>query len=251
MFWPYTFYPGPALKASFFITGTDTGVGKTLVTAGLARALKHKGYDVGVMKPVTSGAVRRGMNLVSEDAEYLLAAAGLNDPVMLVSPVCLEPPLAPYAATMLTGQKVEISRVMAALTTLQNMHSIVLVEGIGGLMVPIRRDYSVLDLVSEMDIPLIIVARPNLGTINHTWMTVNCARSRGISVVGVVFNYCRTLPRTSAERTNPDVIRQVCEVPVLGTVPHIENRDAASLPVGPFLPVAEKLLAVGEIARPE
>ena len=239
------------MKASFFITGTDTGIGKTLVTAGLARALVSRGYDVGVMKPITSGAVRRGMGLVSEDAEYLLKAAGLHDPAMLVSPVCLEPPLAPLAVTMLTGQKVEMAGIIASFTALRNMHSIMLVEGIGGLMVPIRRGYSVLNLVLEMDVPLIIVARPNLGTINHTWMTVDCARTRGVSVAGIVFNHCENMPETAAERTNPDVIRRVCDVPVLGSVPFIEETDAASLPVEPFLPVAEKLLAVSEIARPD
>lgn len=239
------------MKASFFITGTDTGTGKTVVTAGLARALRRSGYDAGVMKPITSGATRRGMGLVSEDAEYLLAAAGLDDPAMLVSPVCMEPPLAPYAATLLTGQKVEMTRIMASFTTLQNMHSILLVEGIGGLLVPIRRDYSVLDLVSEMGIPLVIVARPGLGTINHTWMTVNCARARGVPVAGVILNHCEQFPETPAERTNPDVIRQVCDVPLLGSVPYIKEKDAASLPVEPFLPIAEKLLAVSEIARPE
>jgi len=239
------------MKAAFFITGTDTGVGKTVVTAGLAKALRYRGYDVGVMKPITSGAARRGMALVSEDAEYLLAAAGLEDPAMLVSPVCLEPPLAPYSVTMLTGQQIDISRVMGAYVTLRNMHDILLVEGIGGLLVPIKQNYSVLNLVAEMDIPLVIVARPNLGAVNHTAMTVSCARAARVSVAGVVFNYCENRPETAAEKTNPDIVRQVCEVPVLGVVPFMARRDAADLPMEPFLPVAEKLLAVSEIPRPE
>jgi dethiobiotin synthetase len=239
------------MKAAFFITGTDTGVGKTIVTAGLVKALRHQGYNVGVMKPITSGAVRRGRGLVSEDAEYLLAAAGLEDPAMLASPVCLEPPLAPYSVTLLTGQQIDISRVMGAYVTLRNMHEVLFVEGIGGLLVPIKQNYSILNLVAEMDIPIVIVARPNLGTVSHTAMTVSCARAAGVSVAGVVFNHCEKRPETAAEKTNPDVVRQVCDVPVLGTVPFLARRDAADLPVEPFLAVAEKLLAVSEIPRPE
>lgn len=239
------------MKAAFFITGTDTGVGKTIVTAGLAKALKRRGYDVGVMKPITSGASRRGKELVSEDAEYLLAAAALEDPAMLVSPVCLEPPLAPYTVTLLTGQKIDMASVMAAFVALSNMHEILLVEGIGGILAPIRQDYSVLDLVREMDAPLVIVARPGLGTVNHTAMTVACARAAKVAVAGVVFNFCEDSPETAAEKTNPDVVRQVCDVPVLGVVPYMARHDAASLPVEPFEAVAEKLLAISEISRPE
>jgi dethiobiotin synthetase len=239
------------MKAGFFITGTDTGVGKTIVTAGLAKTLRQRGYDAGVMKPITSGAVRKGLGLVSEDAEYLLAAAGVEDPPMLVCPVCLEPPLAPYAATMLTGQQIDMSRVMAAYVTLRNMHDILLVEGIGGLLVPIKQNYSVLNLVVEMDVPLIIVARPNLGTVNHIAMTVACARAAGVAVAGVIFNYCENMPQKAAETTNPDVVRQVCDVPVLGIVPYIPRHAARELPPEPFAGVAEKLLAVGEIPRPE
>jgi dethiobiotin synthetase len=237
------------MKASFFITATDTGVGKTVVTAGLARALKKRGCDVGVMKPITCGAVRRGNSLVSEDAEYLCAAAGADDPMELVCPVILEPPLAPYAAASAAKQRIDVGKILAACTALRVKHELLLIEGVGGLMVPIRRDYGVLNLAADMDAPLVVVARPSLGTINHTALTVASARGAGLDVVGVIINYCENFKRGAPEMTNPDMIRKFCDVPILGTIPFLKDTSPSRLGDAAFGPVAEKLLSVGEISR--
>ena len=237
------------MKAAFFVTATDTGVGKTIVTGGLVRALKKRGCDVGVMKPVTSGAVRRGGALVSEDAEYLRAAAGIDDPVELVSPVLLEEPLAPFAVTQMTGRKVDTGKMLAACTALKFKNKLLFIEGIGGLMVPLKKKYNVVDLAADMDSSLIIVARPNLGTINHTSLTIQCARGAGLQVAGVIFNYCEKRKQGAAELTNAEIIRQVCEVPVLGTIPYLEDTSPEELSDAIFGPVAEKLLSVSEISR--
>lgn len=237
------------MKAAFFVTGTDTGIGKTIVTAGLARSLKKRGSDVGVMKPVTSGAKTHGKSLISEDAEYLRAAAESDDPRGLVSPVLIEPPLAPFTAAVTAGMKVDVGKMLAACTALKVKHDLLFIEGIGGLMVPIKPDYSVANLAADMEAMLIVVARPNLGTINHTAMTIQCARAAGLQVVGVIFNYCENYKQGVPELTNADVIQQICDVPILGTIPHLKNTSPANLDDRVFGPVAEKLLSVSEISR--
>ncbi len=239
------------MKASFFITATNTGVGKTIVTAGLARAIKARGYSVAAMKPITSGAVWRDGRLVSEDAEYISAALGNDDPAELVAPILFEPPLAPFAVTLETGAEVDIGKAYAAFAALQIRYDIVLVEGIGGLLVPLRADYSVADLVSELGIPLVVVARPDLGTINHTALTVEYARRAGLDVAGVIFNYCKKPASDPAERSNPEIIRKFCDVPILGTVTWRADTAPDALDDATFGPIAEKLLSVAEISGAE
>ena len=203
---------------SLFITGTDTEVGKTVVSAGLALALKQRGIDVGVMKPAVTGCRTVRGKRVSEDVEYLMGAADCRDDRALIAPYMLRDPLAPEVAAEREGIRIDIRRITGAFKKLQKKHEILIVEGAGGLFVPIKKRYCMIDLVAALDAPLVVVARPGLGTINHTLLTCEAARARDIDVLGIVIN---NYPRTPslAERTNPDVIRRYAGTTLLGIMP--------------------------------
>lgn len=171
-----------------FITGTDTGVGKTVVAAAIAHYLRKRGILVAVLKPVTSGAVIIDGRIVSEDAELLRWASACNAPDTDIAPYLLREPLAPSESAAREGVTIQIGPIRESFERLSTSHDFVVVEGAGGFLVPLAKDLLVADLVEELSLPLLIVARPNLGTVNHTLMTCECARSRGIEVMGVVIN---------------------------------------------------------------
>ena len=207
-----------------FITGTDTGVGKTVVAAGLAAWRKAHGGDVGVMKPIATGGVQRDDRLVSSDALLLSHAAGVDDPWSLINPVCYRDPLAPYAASLKVHQPVDWSRIRQAFHVLTMRHPFLIIEGIGGLLVPLSRRRTVVDLIRMLHLPVLIVARLRLGTLNHTLLTVETASRAGVRVVGVVLN-AADAPTADpdvqlAERTNPSVLTSCLSVPLLGTLPY-------------------------------
>lgn len=196
---------------SVFVTGTDTGVGKTFVAAGLAAALRRRGVDVGVMKPVATGR--------SDDAKSLLKASGARDPLDLVNPVHLKAPLSPHLAAKLEKTRVDVRRIDRAFQELQARHEVVIVEGAGGLLVPIRDGFTMADLAKRLGLPLLIVARDTLGTINHTTLTVEAARSRSLKVLGVVVNRSHPGRPDLAERLNPAAIAEAACVKVLASLP--------------------------------
>lgn len=208
------------MMRSILVTGTDTGVGKTIVAAGIAAALRRRGVDVGVMKPVATGAVRRGGRLVAEDAELLRRAAGVDDPLELINPVCLEPPLAPSVAARIAKRPIDLGRIVKAYRELSRRHACVVVEGVGGILVPLKPRYTVGHLAKRLGLPLLVVARPTLGTINHTALTVRAAAGFGLRVVGIVINHAVRVPRDLAVRTNPRAIEEETGVAVLGEIAH-------------------------------
>lgn len=210
------------MKPGIFITGTDTDVGKTVVAAGLAMVLKEKGLKVGVMKPVATGCVGLEQRLVSYDAAYLMEAAE-NEYTGLLSPSRFRNPLSPNVAATLEKKEVNIKQICKAYRELQKHYDFIIVEGIGGLMVPLTEDYFVANLVREFDLPLLIVSRCGLGTINHTLLTVDAALIRGFDVKGIIFNRMPTTNISTAEMTNPKVIHEVSGIPVLGTLPEIDS----------------------------
>ncbi len=205
--------------SGLFITGTDTGVGKTLITAALAGALKDLGCDVGVMKPAQSG-VEDGRD---SDAGLLIRAAGITDPWEQVVPYSFQAPLAPMVAAELEGKQLQKQVVIAAYRSLALKHRLMLVEGAGGLMVPLAGDFLVAQLALELSLPLLIVARPNLGTINHTLLTIITARGMGLEVAGVIINGYRAEQAGIAEQTAPEIITRFSGIPVLGIIPYIEG----------------------------
>ncbi len=212
----------------FLVTGTDTGVGKTVVAAGLAGALQRRGLDVGVMKPVSTGAVEIDGRLSSEDANFLAKAVESGDPWDLVSPYCLIPPAAPSVAAEETGIDISIPRILDAFAQLGQRHQLVVVEGVGGLLVPIKGETSVADLAGMLDLPLVVVARPALGTINHTLLTVTHAEALGLNVLGTIISGYPGEGASLVERTNPKEIARLSGRPLLGLLPFLPGVDVVA-----------------------
>jgi len=226
------------VSAGFFVTGTDTGVGKTAVTGGLAFGLRRRGLDPGIMKPVASGATPEGKDLVAADAVFLAQMAGVSDPPGLICPVCLELPLAPAVAAELAGMPVDPARVEDAFRVLQARHRVMLVEGVGGLMVPLTRDFLVEDLAGRLGLPLLVVARSGLGTINHTLLTLGRARQKGLRVAGVIINGMSPEPDL-AESTNARIIESLGGVKILGVIPRGEGIDVEAARAGNIAALVE------------
>ena len=207
-----------------FITGTDTGVGKTLVTAGLVGALSSRGTRIGVMKPVQSGGVFSNGELVSEDAKILMRASGLDPPLAWVNPYCFEPAISPDLAAGKT--EVSIDLIKERLNLLAAGVDIVFVEGAGGIASPLLKGKTNGDVASELGLPVIIVSPQRLGTINHTVMTVEYCRDRGIDVIGVILNN-RKKPDSDPDnekvrQTNGVQIQFYGNVEILGELSHVE-----------------------------
>lgn len=216
------------MNKGIFITGTDTGIGKTVVSAGLALTLKHKDLDVGIMKPIQSGS--RG------DTEFLIKATGIKDEIELINPCYFKKPLAPLTASEIEGVQIDITAIKNAFEELCRRHDIVIVEGIGGLLVPLTENYFVSDLILELDIPVIVVSRPGLGTINHTLLTIKHAQESGIDIIGIIFNDTKRVVRQAhhalAEKTNPSVIERLSGVPILGTLPYVSSVSVSDCKLG-------------------
>jgi len=206
-----------------FITGTDTGVGKTIFSAALAKLLKDKGVNVGVMKPVTTGCNELEGRLVSADAELLAWSAGIQVSPE-IAPYLLKEPIAPSAAAEMEHTKIEFSRIVAAYHRLSEEHDFVIVEGAGGLMVPLAGGLLVADLVKLLALPLLVVARPGLGTVNHTILTCFVARELGLDIRGTVINNFPDYP-DSAESTAPHLIDSLSGVPLLARLPAMAKID--------------------------
>jgi len=212
-----------------FITGTDTGVGKTLVAAGLAAVLREKGIDVGVMKPAESGCRRENGLLIPGDALLLREMSGIQDELELVNPYSFDHPLAPALAAEIEGVEIRLEVIREAYLTLASRHDLVLVEGAGGMMVPLTPDRLMVDLVKELGgLPILIVTRMILGTLNHTLLSLYYARKEGIDVLGVVMN--RTSPEEGlAESLNPQAMQRWGQVPFLGSLPFLPATNKESI----------------------
>lgn len=179
---------GQAVVTAIFVTGTDTGVGKTYVAAGLAASLRASGKDVGVMKPLASGIPEEGGLFKSGDVRILQEASGSKDPEEAMNPEFFPIMASPYAAQARLGRKPDVKRIIEEFCSLRQMHQVLIVEGIGGVMTPILEGYYVADLVRDMSVPALIVASNRLGSINHTVMTCMACRSCGVRVRGILVN---------------------------------------------------------------
>lgn len=199
---------------SLFVTGTDTGVGKTVVSAALALALTRDGKNVAVMKPIQTGTEQPGLT----DLEFVEKALDVKFASEYSCPYSFPLPLAPYTAAQSAGQEIVVDKIKNAFQALRSSHDMVIVEGAGGLLVPILEDYLMSDLASELSLPVLIVTRPDLGTLNHTLLTVESAKRRGLEVLGIVINNFPPSPG-DAERTNPGLLKRMSGVPILGVYP--------------------------------
>ncbi len=171
--------------SGLFVTGTDTGVGKTFVSCALARGLRAAGVDVGVMKPAETGVPATG----PEDALALREAAGVEDGLELICPLQYAMPAAPEASARAEGRDVPVEEVEAAFGVLASRHRFMLVEGAGGLLVPFAGKTTLADLAWRLGLPVLLVARASLGTINHTLLSVEACERRGLELAGVVVSH--------------------------------------------------------------
>ena len=201
-----------------FITGTDTGVGKTYVARGIARTLTGGGIDVGVMKPAETGCRRRFGHLIPSDASSLMKATGVRDSLDLVNPYRFSKPLAPSVAAELAGKYVDPARIISSFLRISKRHDFTIVEVAGGIMVPLSVDYLYLDLAKSLRLPVLIVSRPGLGTINHTLLTISALKKRRLQIAGVVMNYAKDWKKGLAEKTSMSVIEKISGVRLLGIV---------------------------------
>jgi dethiobiotin synthetase len=207
-----------------FVTATGTDVGKTFVSCGIARFLKNCVADPGVMKPVASGGkwvkFEGKKTLVSEDALRLIDASDAGDPVGLVNPVCLKIPLAPYPGSLIERARFSIARVMNAYRQVSKRHGFMVVEGIGGVRVPLLRNVEVSDLILKMGLPAIVVSSAKLGALNHTLLTLEHLKRKKVRVLGIVLNFFNS--KEIADRTNLLYFKEK-KIPVLATLPESKN----------------------------
>jgi dethiobiotin synthetase len=204
---------------SLLITGTDTGIGKTIIAASIAQILHEQAHRVAVFKPCGSGCVHRREGLVSEDAELLAHCANSRHPLDLICPQRYAEPLAPAIAAEKSGRPLDWDAINRSIKIMSADSDVMIVEGIGGLLVPMDDRHTFLDVAADMRSPAVIVARPALGTINHTLLTLSALRSRNIPIAGAVINRYPTDTPNLAEETNPRAIEKWGKVPILAIVP--------------------------------
>ncbi len=215
------------MGSGVFITGTDTGVGKTFVAAALAALLRGRGYRIGVMKPAETGCPERDGKLIPEDAVRLRDAAGSAEPIEKICPYRLPEPLAPSLAAERAGVRIDIEHLLALYRELSTNCDLTLVEGAGGLMVPLLASFTYADLARVMKLPLLVVAANRLGAINHLLLTLEHASCKGLTVLGYILN-CVSGESSLAAATNRAVLANLTGVPCLGELPFAAGEPTLS-----------------------
>lgn len=230
------------MKKGFFIVGTDTGIGKTVVSAGLAALLAEQGgLDVGVMKPISCGGI--------SDILFLQKACKAKDPLSIANPIALKEPLDPLSAAETEGVEIDLDSIDKALAELYKKHEIVIVEGVGGTMVPIKDNYSLIDLVQDIGLPVIIVSATRLGTINHTLLTIEALKRRGIEIAGLIFNQGNREDEGEAAKRGPKLIERLTGMPLLGTIPKVANLSVEEGRLGNLKSVFRKSTDIAHLLK--
>jgi dethiobiotin synthetase len=215
-----------------FITATDTGVGKTLIAGAIAKILSEKGKNVGVFKPIATGCKKTKQGLVSEDAEFLAHCADSELGIDIINPVTFKIPAAPFACEKAENKKVDFSRIKAAYEQICKKSDFVIVEGIGGVRVPITKKIDVLTMAKAFNLPVVIVARSKLGTINHTLLTVDAVQLAGLSLAAVLINGYDEKTKDYAEKTNAAIIKELGKVKIIATVPFDDTTNMKKFIIG-------------------
>jgi dethiobiotin synthetase len=212
-----------------FVSGTDTGVGKTMIAAAIVRSALRRGLRVAVLKPVETGCAQTADGLMPADGMFLRSVAGLSLPIEQIVPLRYATPVSPLVASRREGLVPDSAAIHAAYRQLAESYDFVVVEGAGGLMVPITHEYFMIDLVRDLGLPLVLVAGTRLGTINHTLLSIRLAAAAGVEVAGVVLNQVAAPVNDVAEQTNPEVLRELLSVPVVGPFPYLAEKTIAGI----------------------
>ncbi|MCZ8252630.1 MAG: dethiobiotin synthase [Hylemonella sp.] len=211
---------------SCFVTGTDTEIGKTLVSGALLHALGQAGVRAAGMKPVAAGAEEREGVLRNEDVDFLYAAAPLKLPRELTTPYLFRTPAAPHIAAALEFQPIEPRRIVAAYEKVRAQAEAVVVEGVGGWRVPLTNSYDTSDLARQLGLPVILVVGLRLGCINHALLTAEAIAARGLKLVGWVANTAD--PAMEHANGNVEAIAARLDAPLLGRIPRLDQPTAAA-----------------------
>lgn len=217
------------MAKGIFITGTDTGVGKTVISCALAVLLRKHGINVGVMKPIETGCNYKKGKLFPEDAAKLKTYAGTSDRLEDISPCRFKSPLAPMVASMVEKKKVNLRVIKKNFEQLKKTHDFLIIEGIGGLVVPINKNLFVSDLIKSFNLPVIIVCHPGLGTLNHTILTFREAKRSNLKIKGIIINNYDYKSRDLAYRTNPKIIKKLLKPEFIIPFPRLKNIKYNSL----------------------
>ena len=224
------------MNQGIFITGTDTGVGKTLVTAALALHLKQRGHSVGIMKPIETGVSPAQEN--QSTAARLRSTIKSEEPLGAIRPYALKLPVAPLTAAQAEGQTINPETIRKVYRLLSNQYDHLVVEGVGGVLVPITAHVMVTDLIKQLRLPVVVVGRSGLGGINHALLTIETLQRRKITVLALVLNQTQSVRSSMSriqEHSTLSILRKQAGVPVLGPLPY-----APGLP-GRFRPTVIRL----------
>ena len=209
-----------------FITGTDTDAGKTVVSASLLCILRGGGIDAVPMKPVQTGCIETRQDRFAPDLDFCIAAAELNpsrEEYSLMCPFRLKDPCSPHLAAARENIEISFETIVHCFNTLAARHDFVIVEGAGGVMVPVCSEMTMLDLMRELSLPVILSARPGLGTINHALLSLHRLRQTGLTVKGIIFNNTASAEWGYIEDDNLKIIEKLGGTPVLGTIPFLPD----------------------------
>ncbi len=224
------------MSLGFFVTGTDTGVGKTLVSCALIHRFTALGKSVIGMKPVAAGGERGAEGLINDDVRLLRAASNVNAALTLVNPYCFEPPIAPHIAATQAGAVIEIDRITQAYQQLAALAEVVIVEGVGGYCVPLNDTQDTANLAQRLGLPVIMVVGLRLGCLNHALLTARSITADGLTLAGWVAN--RIDPAMVAADDNIRALSQRITAPLLGEIEFAATPDprriAASFDVSPL-----------------
>ena len=227
----------PITNHGFFVTGTDTGVGKTLICCALLHGFAASGKSVIGMKPVAAGAARDARGLINEDVALLRAASNIEAPLALVNPYCFEPPIAPHLAAEQAGVVIGLELVLDAYRKLSSAADIVIVEGVGGFCVPLNRGEDSADLAQRLGLPVILVVGLRLGCLNHALLTAHSIRARGLTLAGWIAN--RIDPAMAAAERNVSALAERLAAPLLGDIEFTADPESRRIAELIALPVPD------------
>jgi dethiobiotin synthetase len=223
-----------ATPSRLFVTGTDTGVGKTLVTLALMQRGRDRGARVVGLKPVASGCQRTARGLENDDAVRLRESSSVRLPYALVNPYAFEPPIAPHLAAEATGTRIEPARIAASLEAAAAVADLVLIEGAGGWLVPLGPNGTLADLVAYLGVPVVVVVGLRLGCLSHALLTAESITARGVRLAGWVASAID--PTMAAQTENIDALRRRLPAPLLGWLPYAPGVSVAELASSVRLP---------------
>ena len=229
------------MQEGLFITGTDTDVGKTVLTSCLLAAMRHRGVNAVPMKPIQTGCEQIDGRLRAPDLDFCLRAAGMTGDIAPYDSMCpyrFVPACSPHLAARQAGTPIDTDRITSEFESLRRQFEIILVEGAGGILVPLGEETMTIDLVKQLDLRVVVATRPGLGTLNHTLLTLFYLREHGARIAGVVFMETKPTTWGDIECDNRATIESLGRVPILGTVPYLHDLD-------PFSPPAKNLVSAG------